>query len=691
MGTHRFRIKADVEQAELREVIEAPLTVDQSVARLETDVTLVDDSLLEDLKIVMAQQGYEFVATSPTIPLADRFPDSGGTNLWGLRIIEDQGFFGKVTPAGVASLLAAEPGLFNGGIIETIDMTVTEAAGVVSLNLQKAGGGNLTVQLSENLLTYTAGSVTLTTGTDTSPTVNYVWIEDVASVATLMAATTGWPATEHCPVATVIVQSAAGVSADGAYKVHAWTDHVKGTNDQGHLSHLNFWIRQQNATWQSGVVPNVTITPQGGSPDNVEFDNSAGVVLQLHDHAFPLRDQSAGDPIYVINDSVTPYRQTTDLNSELTDSAGVSMSGRDFALVIWGVVSEKAADCKLMCNLPSGSYSNATDLQNDPNGYADYSIPADYTGTGFLIAELLLEHSPASGGTWTLVALNDLRGLIPNTTAGAGGAAAGGAEFSDALFRVFDNGDSTKKIALEASAITTSTTRTAKMPDRDLSLLPEYDATVDAAGGGDYLLPSAAFTAGATSVYVKRGTYNETVDVTLPDGGRLVGEGEVVINFTGAFGVRNIVPGGSWTAGTITVTSGSAIVTGSLTNWLGSPILPGWYMLIGNVYYEIASVDNATQITLTRAYEGNTISTGISYLSVPLAERLSLENVRVTGSSTCRRTTAATTAATSTTAPKSFSTLAWPRTTQGSTAFSWRTVPSLPYRTAKPRTTYKAA
>lgn len=49
-------------------------------------------------------------------------------------------------------------------------------------------------------------------------------------------------------------------------------------------------------------------------------------------------------------------------------------------------------------------------------------------------------------------------------------ASAGGTDFSDSDFRISDNGDSTKKIAFEASAITTSTLRTITMPDADVDL-----------------------------------------------------------------------------------------------------------------------------------------------------------------------------------------------------------------------------
>ncbi len=46
----------------------------------------------------------------------------------------------------------------------------------------------------------------------------------------------------------------------------------------------------------------------------------------------------------------------------------------------------------------------------------------------------------------------------------------GSSEFGDDVFRVIDNGDNTKKIAFEASSITTATVRTVTMPDTDVDL-----------------------------------------------------------------------------------------------------------------------------------------------------------------------------------------------------------------------------
>lgn len=48
--------------------------------------------------------------------------------------------------------------------------------------------------------------------------------------------------------------------------------------------------------------------------------------------------------------------------------------------------------------------------------------------------------------------------------------ASGSSVFSDSAFRVQDNADATKQIALEASGITTGTTRTITMPDSNVNL-----------------------------------------------------------------------------------------------------------------------------------------------------------------------------------------------------------------------------
>lgn len=54
---------------------------------------------------------------------------------------------------------------------------------------------------------------------------------------------------------------------------------------------------------------------------------------------------------------------------------------------------------------------------------------------------------------------------------------AAGSEFADNIFRITDDGDASKKIAFQASGITTATTRTITMPDADVLLGAGGDTT----------------------------------------------------------------------------------------------------------------------------------------------------------------------------------------------------------------------
>jgi len=425
---------------------------------------------------------------------------------------------------------------WDGSIIETIDVDVTSNGTVITLSVEQSGGGDLTVVFSTDFYdwdTTPADTVTLTAGSDTSPQINYVYF--LESSKTLTASTASFPAgVEYAPIATVLCQSAASLQTDGAYKVHVWTDHISSSTNNGHIGHLNAWIRNQNATWISGVGQTLTITPNGGAPDNVIFTTAAGVALQLHDHTFPA---FSGTPdLYTVNDSATPYNKITDLNALLTDSTGASMSAKYFSLVIWGVVSEDTGDCKLMVNLPGGSYNTQSGVELDASRYADYSIPSDFKGTGFLISELKLRHQTAASGTWTSIDEVDLRGLFPSLAAGGGTSFP--TEFADNTFRIFDEGDDTKELAFQVSGITTSTTRTITMDDRDIDMdaVPDTFATdgasaTPAAGsvtiaGGTNIATSGA---GSTVTVAFDGTLpvasGGTGATTLTDHGALIGSG----------------------------------------------------------------------------------------------------------------------------------------------------------------------
>lgn len=359
---------------------------------------------------------------------------------------------------------------WNGAFLETADVVVTSDGATITLSVQKEGGGDLTAVFSDGYYVYDTtppDTITLTAGSDTSPQINYVYL--LQSTKTLTLSTSDWPMTEHVPVASVLCQSAASLQTDGAYKVHGWIDHVVDTVDSmGHISHLNFWMRQRQATWLNGVSQTYTINPVGGSPDNVFFTTASGNVMQLHCHTFPA---FPGTPdIYVVNDPVTPYNKITDLNVLLTDSTGASMANRYFSLVIWGCVSEDTGDCKLFLNLPDGSYNSAAGINQNLAQFTNYTIPAAFRGTGFLISEWKLRHQNAGGGSWTSIDEINLLGLFPSVF--AGGSSGMGSIFVDNAFRIVDDVDNTREIAFQADQITAPNTRTITMADQDIDLTP---------------------------------------------------------------------------------------------------------------------------------------------------------------------------------------------------------------------------
>tara|TARA_B100000575_G_scaffold261468_1_gene235137 strand:- start:12 stop:1406 length:1395 start_codon:yes stop_codon:yes gene_type:complete len=88
-----------------------------------------------------------------------------------------------------------------------------------------------------------------------------------------------------------------------------------------------------------------------------------------------------------------------------------------------------------------------------------------------------LDCSGITGSTTRTLTIPDQDGTI----ALVGG---GSTEFSDNAFRVTDNGDSSKKLAFECSGITASTTRTMTVPDSDGTISTESFATAIAVALG---------------------------------------------------------------------------------------------------------------------------------------------------------------------------------------------------------------
>lgn len=136
-----------------------------------------------------------------------------------------------------------------------------------------------------------------------------------------------------------------------------------------------------------------------------------------------------------------------------------------------------------------------------------------------------------------------------------------------------------------------------------------YHAIVANDGTGDFLTIADAFNAGVINALVRRGHYVEMQNVTLPEGGLLIGEnaGSVWIVFPGQHGVLVDGSGGNVeTTGTISVTSGSQQVVGVGTTFHNG--MDGYYILIDNNYFEIATVVSATELYLVLPYNGRGVT-----------------------------------------------------------------------------------
>lgn len=314
---------------------------------------------------------------------------------------------------------------WNGVFREAFDFLVTESAGVVTGNLTPTNGhDDMTMIFSDGftmLTTTPAATITLTPGTDAVPQTNFVYIPKSTKVLTV--STSDWPVTEHIKVATVVLRTAATTATDGALRNQNWNDHIEDTTTfQGHLSHMTERMRQMPAHWQSGVEASVSIV-SASDPDDVYVSVTGGKVYQLRRQTFPALDMATGDDMHIVNDSVNPYDTVTNLNTQTLDSTGATLVNRHFSFVIWGIQNKSGETSHMMLNLPGDSYTSSSDAIADANSYSNYSIPSQFAGVGFLIARLTFNLSASASGTWTLNDTQDLRGFVPNTTAGGAGGA----------------------------------------------------------------------------------------------------------------------------------------------------------------------------------------------------------------------------------------------------------------------------
>lgn len=370
---------------------------------------------------------------------------------------------GEVDGKNVGDLLA----FFNGTFIESFNALVTSDGAIVTMTIEQAGGGDLTMNFSDGQTTLDCtplgeASIPLTVGSDTSPTDNFIYV--LQSSKALTKSTSDWPSTEHIKVGFFLVPSAGFVQTNGVYINHNTNDHAQGTNGQGHLVHITERLRADHAIYRSGGDLTVTI---GGGGTMVDVAVTAGVVRQMHKHATPALDTATGDAILILNQNGAAFDPVTDLETLTNDANGVAVK-KYFNWLIAAVANKGGEYSPLVLNLPTGSYNQEQSAETDVNGYDVFTLPSEYdieSATGFLIARVTMSKI---GGTWAHVSTVDLRGTNPQSAVGGVGGVT--TEFADNAFKVFDESDNTKILNFQLSAITTGNTRTITAPDADLNL-----------------------------------------------------------------------------------------------------------------------------------------------------------------------------------------------------------------------------
>jgi hypothetical protein len=276
------------------------------------------------------------------------------------------------------------------------------------------------------------------------------------------------------------------------------------TVNQGHVTHIGRWIRNQPARYFSGIGGNGVDGYTTSTAGVVRVKTLSGVVSQLHPHTFAAKDTSGADDVHVVNGHATDggaYFETKNLYDITVGTQGVKLTNKYFNIVLAGAANKSGEYDPLLVLIPNGSYNNLSDATNDVSGYDVLDLPRQFTldsGTGFLICRLTFR---STGGTWVHQATKDLRGTFPSSVSGGSPAGAPIVNFNDASFTWFNNVDATKIVDVDLSAITTGTTRTITMPDSDVTLMSAtlFDANTILAATTDNI-PAAVTVAEQTLV-----------------------------------------------------------------------------------------------------------------------------------------------------------------------------------------------
>jgi hypothetical protein len=312
---------------------------------------------------------------------------------------------------------------WTGTFVEKFDAVVTSNGTVITLSLEKTGGGDLTMNLTTGRTTLVCAPLTktLTPGVDDeNPAKYYAYV--LESAPTEITVGSAWPLNvPYVRVGIYGVQTAATVQTKGAILNQSFNDGFVNTDDSmGHLSDITLRSRRVGGgVYVSGAQG---VATQDGDGNRLWVSVAEGLISQMHPQVFAAFDSEppTSDTLLVANQFGANFDPISDLNTLTADSLGNALGNSKFLkVVIGGAVNKEGEYQPVWLNLPSGTESTADAAAFDPFGYADFEYPAIFgdTTTPFLIAAFILQHTLNS---MLIVDTIDLRGTTPATAPGAG-------------------------------------------------------------------------------------------------------------------------------------------------------------------------------------------------------------------------------------------------------------------------------
>ncbi|MBN2307263.1 hypothetical protein JXD20_04730 [Candidatus Peregrinibacteria bacterium] len=240
--------------------------------------------------------------------------------------------------------------------------------------------------------------IALTGGTDTNPTLNYVYVKDGG----IVEASTTNPDTQTfdwVPIAEVLVGTV-GASDATYYYIENLTNFIRNF-----IRDVNRRLRLDQTLWLSGTE----FTNTG-----LEVQISAGSVMHIHQEIdYPAKNTASTD---LMLDQYYNTYGVLDVTNYDDGAGGNDPIGNNkyFKLFIWGDIYG-GLHMERQLNPPTAEYTSIEQAIEDPDKVAVNGVPVAWGTVGFPIAHLIMQE----GGT-DVLRIIDLRGIQGSSGTGAG-------------------------------------------------------------------------------------------------------------------------------------------------------------------------------------------------------------------------------------------------------------------------------